>query len=190
MQTLLAQTGAMKAVNKIRLSLIAAVADNGVIGAGDRMPWRLSSDLKRFKSITMGKPLIMGRKTFDTIGRALAGRPNIVVSRNSGFAHKGVLVAPSLEAALIRAKEKARESAEGEIMVIGGGEIYRAAIDLADRLYITHVKAAPEGDTHFPPIDPGSWRATISEHRPEGPKDSAATTFVIYERVTRTGSND
>jgi len=170
-------------VNKIRLSLIAAVAENGVIGAGDRMPWRLSSDLKRFKSITTGKPVVMGRRTFETIGKPLAGRLNIVVSRKTDFAPDGVVLAPSLEAALIKAGEKARASADKEIMVIGGGEIYREAIDLADRLYITHVEAAPEGDTQFPPIDPGFWRATVSEHTPAGPKDSAATTFVIYERV-------
>ena len=170
-------------MNKIRLSLIAAVAENGVIGAGDRMPWRLSSDLKRFKSITTGKPVVMGRRTFETIGKPLAGRLNIVVSRKTDFAPDGVVLAPSLEAALIKAEEKVRTSADKEIMVIGGGEIYREAIDLADRLYITHVEAAPEGDTHFPPIDPGFWRATVSEHTPAGPKDSAATTFVIYERV-------
>ena len=187
---LLEPSGALKAVNKIRLSLIAAVAENGVIGVGDRIPWRLSSDLKRFRSITMGKPVIMGRKTFESIGKPLAGRPNIVISRKSDFAHEGILVAQSFEAALSKATEKARASAEQEIMVIGGSEIYRAAIDLADRLYITHVEAAPEGDTHFPPIDPGCWRAVSSEHAPKGPKDSAATTFVIYERVTPTRPND
>jgi dihydrofolate reductase len=173
----------MKAVGKIRLSLIAAVAKNGVIGAGDRLPWRLSSDLRRFKSITMGKPAIMGRKTFETIGKPLAGRLNIVVSRNADLGYEGVVVAPSFEAALAKAEEGAQVSVDKEIMVIGGGEIYHAAIDLADRLYVTHVEAAPEGDTYFPPIDPATWRATISEHTPEGPKDSVATTFVIYERV-------
>lgn len=176
-------------MNKIRLSLIAAVAENGVIGAGDRMPWRLSSDLKRFKSITMGKPVVMGRKTFETIGKPLAGRLNVVVSRNSDFAHEGVLVAPSFEAALIKAEEKAQASDDKEIMVIGGGEIYREAIDLADRLYITHVAASPEGDIYFPPIDPESWRATVSEHIPEGSRDSTATTFVIYERAARKRSD-
>jgi dihydrofolate reductase len=173
----------MNAVNKTRLSLVAAVAENGVIGAGNRMPWRLSSDLKRFKSITMGKSVIMGRKTFETIGKPLSGRLNIVVSRSSDFTHEGVFVAPSFEAALVSAEGEAHASAEGEIMVIGGGEVYRAAIDLADRLYITHVEAAPEGDTHFPRIDPATWRATSAEPAPEGPKDSAATTFVIYERI-------
>ena len=170
-------------MNEIRLSLIAAVAENGVIGAGERMPWRLSSDLKRFKNITMGKPVIMGRKTFETIGKPLVGRLNIVVSRNSDFVRQGVFVAPNFEAALAEAREKAQESARDEVMVIGGGEVYRAAIGLADRLYITHVDAAPDGDTFFQPIDPQCWRATTVEHTPEGPNDSAATTFVIYERI-------
>lgn len=167
----------------IRLSLIAAVAENGVVGAGDAMPWRLSSDMKRFKSLTMGKPVIMGRKTFETIGKPLTGRVNIVISRNSDFAPDGVIVASTLEAGLAKAEEGARAAAGEEIMVIGGGEIYHAAIDLAERLYITHVEASPEGDTQFPPINPALWRATTAERLPPGPKDSAATNFVVYERV-------
>jgi dihydrofolate reductase len=175
-------------VSDVRLSLIAAVAENGVIGAGDAMPWRLSSDLKRFKSITLGKPVIMGRKTFQTIGKPLPGRTNIVVSRQSGFAPEGVLVAPTLDAALVAAEEKAGAAAEPEIMVIGGGQIYREAIDRADRLYITHVEAAPKGDVYFPPIDPAVWRATTAERMPAGPKDSAATVFVVYERIAPPGT--
>lgn len=177
-------------MDKIRLSIIAAVAENGVIGVGDRMPWRLSSDLKRFKRITMGKPVIMGRKTFQTIGRPLPGRTNIVVSRRPDFAPEGVIVTPSFEAALAKAKEGARASADPEIMVVGGGEIYRTAIGLADRLYITHVEAAPDGDTYFPAIDPTIWQATGAERLPEGQKESAATTFVIYEHVGSECPND
>jgi dihydrofolate reductase len=170
-------------LNGVRLSIVAAVAENGVIGAGNTMPWRLSSDLRRFKSITIGKPVVMGRKTFESIGKPLAGRLNIVVSRQPGFAPEGVTVAPSLDAALVMAEEGAHATVDDEVMVIGGGEIYRAAIDLADRLYITHVEASPAGDTYFPPIDPAVWRATTAERVPAGPKDSAATTFVIYERI-------
>jgi dihydrofolate reductase len=164
----------------IRLSIIAAVAENGVIGAGNAMPWKLSSDLRRFKTLTMGKPVIMGRKTFSSIGKPLPGRPNIVVTRQADFVPGGVTVAASVDAALAAA-----EAAAGgdEIMVIGGGEVYRAAIDRADRLYITHVEAVPDGDTHFPPIDPAIWRATTAERLPSGPKDSEASTFVIYERI-------
>jgi dihydrofolate reductase len=170
-------------VNGIRLSVIAAVAENGVIGDRNRLPWKLTSDMKRFKAITMGKPVIMGRKTFEAIGKPLAGRVNIVVSGQSDFAPDGVAVAPSLEAALVAAETGARASGDEEIIVIGGGEVYRAAIGLADRLYITHVEAAPEGDAHFPAIDPARWRAVSAERLPAGPKDSAATTFVVYERI-------
>lgn len=163
------------------LSLIAAVAKNSVVGAGGTMPWRLSSDLKRFKSITMGKPVIMGRKTYESIGKPLPGRTNIVVSRRGSFAPDGVTVVSTIDAAIARAS-KSTPSDDGEIMVIGGGEIYRAAMEQADRLYITHVEASPEGDVHFPKIDPAIWRATNKTSTPAGPKDSAATTFVVYER--------
>jgi dihydrofolate reductase len=167
----------------IRLSLIAAVAENRVIGFGNDMPWRLSSDMKRFKRLTMGKPVIMGRKTFETLGKPLQGRHNIVVSRRLGFEPAGVTVAPSFEAALIAAEEGARASGDDEIMVIGGGEIYAAAMPLADRLYLTHVEAKPEGDTRFPVIDPAVWRAVSAERWPASDKDSAPTTFVVYDRI-------
>lgn len=165
----------------IRLSLIAAVARNNVIGNSDALPWRLSSDLRRFKRLTMGKPIVMGRKTYETIGKPLPGRLNIVVSRQPDFAPSGIVVARSFDAALARARQDV--DADNEIMVIGGGEIYSAAIARADRLYITHVDAAPDGDTHFPLIDPVLWRPTYTEALPAGAKDSAATRFVVYERV-------
>ena len=168
----------------VRLSLIAAVADNGVIGAGGKMPWRLSTDMKRFRRLTLGKPVIMGRKTFATIGKPLDGRQNIVVTRQAGFDADGVQVSPSLETAIGIAAERAVAEGGDEVMVIGGGEIYALALSLADRLYITHVEAAPEGDTRFPEIDPGTWRATRTERIPVGDKDSAATRFVVYERLT------
>ena len=164
------------------VSVIAAVADNGVIGSNRAMPWRLSSDMQRFKRLTMGKPVVMGRKTFESIGKPLAGRLNVVVSRQPDFRPAGVTVAASLDAALALAA-KAAGSDNGEVMVAGGGEIYAAAIGLVDRLYITHVEARPEGDTRFPDIDPTVWRATATETVPAGEKDSAATRFVIYERV-------
>jgi dihydrofolate reductase len=169
-------------VTGVRLSLIAAVAGNGVIGAGGKLPWRLSTDMKRFRRLTMGKPVIMGRKTFASMGKALDGRGNIVVTRQADFAAAGVVVARSLESA-IRSAEESAAGGGGEVMVIGGGEIYAAALALADRLYITHVAAAPEGEVRFPAIDPNQWRATVTEEVPAGDKDSAATTFVIYERV-------
>lgn len=169
-------------MDRIRLSLIAAVAENGVIGVDDRMPWRLSSDLKRFRSITMGKPVIMGRKTFESIGKPLPGRANIVISGNRDFSPEGVVVVRSFEAAVAEAEAGARVAGETEAMVIGGSALYREAIGRADRLYITHVEATPEGDAHFPEIDPVTWRASVTERLPAGPRDDAATKFVIYDR--------
>lgn len=164
------------------ITLIAAVARNGVIGADGGMPWRLSTDLKRFKALTLGKPLIMGRRTFQSIGKPLPGRTNIVVTRAESFLHDGVLVAHTIDGALLAAGRAPGGTAE--ICVIGGGELYRQTIDRAERLCITHVDAAPPGDTLFPPIDPGRWQAISQEVAPAGEKDSAATRFVVYERVT------
>lgn len=165
------------------IALIAAVAENGVIGAGGAMPWRLATDMKRFKALTMGKPVIMGRKTFASIGKPLAGRANIVVTRERRFLAEGVTVAPDLAEAIAAATAAAARTGVGEVMVIGGGEIYAQAMPHADRLYVTHVHAAPEGDARFPRIDPGMWRAVAREAFAAGEKDSAATTFVTYERI-------
>jgi dihydrofolate reductase len=167
----------------VHLSIIAAVGENGVIGTGGGMPWRLSTDMQRFKRLTMGKPVIMGRKTFESLGKPLAGRRNIVVTGNRDFTPEGVTVAPDFEAALTAAREFARLDGVDEAMVIGGGQVYRESIPKVDRLYITHVEAIPEGDTHFPDIDPARWKVASSEAVSAGPRDSAATTFVIYERV-------
>ncbi len=168
--------------SRIRLSLIAAVAANRVIGNAGKLPWRLSSDLKRFRRLTLGKPVIMGRKTFEAIGRPLDGRLNVVVTRQPGFAAAGATAAPSFAAARRIAEEHAAATGVDEVMVIGGGEVYAAALAIADRLYITHVEAMPAGDTVFPEIDPGAWGATVSERCPAGDKDSAATVFTVYDR--------
>ncbi len=167
----------------MRISLIAAVAANRVIGDGSGMPWRLSTDMKRFKALTMGKPVVVGRKTFETLGKPLPGRTNIVVTRRAGFRPEGVIVAVDLDSALVQAQHVAAETGADEVMVIGGGEIYAAAIAAADRLYITHVDAEPVGNTRFPSIDPMVWRATRREPVPAGEKDSAATVFTVYERI-------
>ena len=167
----------------MRLSLVAAVARNGVIGANQAMPWRLSTDLQRFKRLTLGKPVVMGRKTFETIGKPLAGRFNIVVTGRSGVPPEGVVFAPSLDAAMVLAEAEATLTGADEAMIIGGGTLYAAAIGRADRLYITHVEASPPGDTHFPSIDPGIWKSISSERVEAGEKDSVATRFVIYERA-------
>ncbi len=175
-------------IGGIRVSIIAAVAENGVIGRDNGLPWRLSSDLKRFKRITMSKPLVVGRKTFASIGKPLAGRTNIVVSRAAGTVIEGTTVSPSLEAALALAREQAVRDGVDEVIVGGGEEVYRAALPLADRLYITHVAATPEGDAYFPPIDPTVWRAVSREAVPAGEKDSAPTIFVVYERTAAGGA--
>jgi dihydrofolate reductase len=166
----------------LALVLVAAVADNGVIGQGGGLPWRLKSDLRNFRAITMGKPVVMGRKTYLSIGKPLAGRTNIVVSRNRDFAAPGVMVAPSIEAALTAARGDALRRSADAVAVIGGAELYAHMIGYADRLVITHVHLRPEGDTMFPVIDPGLWREVErSEHDP-GPDDAAGFTVLVYER--------
>ncbi len=167
----------------MRISLIAAVAANGVIGNGSSMPWRLSTDMKRFKQLTMGKPVVVGRKTFETFGKPLPGRTNIVVTRRTDYAQDGATVVRDLDAALVVAADVARAAGGDEVMVIGGGEIYAMAIGRADRLYITHVAAEPAGGTHFPPIDPTKWRPVSRERVPAGERDNAATEFTVYERI-------
>lgn len=169
-------------MSDVTVAIIAAVARNGVIGADGAMPWRLSTDLRRFKALTLGHPVVMGRRTFEAIGRPLPGRTNIVVSRRDGFAPEGVTVAPSLAAGLAAGRHAAAAAGVDTLFVIGGGEIYRAALPVAGRLLITHVEAEPDGDTRFPAIDPAEWAAVAEESVPAGATDSAATRFVNYER--------
>ena len=164
------------------LVLVAAVARNGIIGANGGIPWRLSSDLKRFKALTWGKPLVMGRKTFDSIGRALPGRETIVVTRDSGFAPPGVFVAHGVDRALDLANERARVMGAGEIIIAGGAEIYAQTIEQASRLFITEVALDAEGEARFPLIDPLQWREVRRETGDRGPRDDADFAFVEYER--------
>ena len=168
-----------------KIVLIAAVAENGVIGRDGGMPWRLSSDLKRFKADTLGKPIIMGRRTFDSLGRALPGRTNIVVTRNPSFDAEGCLVFNSLTDAFNASFEEARALGAGDICVIGGGQIYKDAFSQADRLLITHVNAALDGDTVFPEIKPDEWQVVEAMDFPAGEKDDYPTRYVVYERKTR-----
>jgi dihydrofolate reductase len=165
-----------------RLALIAAVAENGVIGADGKMPWKLSTDLKRFKQLTLGKPVIMGRRTWASLGKPLVDRLNIVVTHDRRFSADGAVVAHSLDEAVALANDWARGQGGDEVMVIGGGEIYRQAIGKADRLYLTHVEAAPAGDAHFPEVPTTVWQATSRESHPAGDKDTAPTRFVVYDR--------
>jgi dihydrofolate reductase len=170
------------AAHKPTLTLVVAVAENGVIGAKGGLPWRLSSDLKRFKADTIGKPVVMGRKTFLSIGKPLPGRDNIVVTRDKGFGFEGVAVARSVDEALELAVSAAAERGASDITVIGGGEIYNQLLDRADRLILTHVFASPDGDTRFPTVDSAVWQSTESEDFPAGEKDSHATRRVVYVR--------
>jgi dihydrofolate reductase len=160
------------------IALIAAVARNGAIGVANALPWRLSSDLKRFKALTMGKPLIMGRKTFASVGKPLSGRLSIVVTREATFAAEGVEVAHDLTAALALA----RAHDASEIMIGGGGEIYAQTIGMADRLYITEVGLEPEGDAVFPRISASEWREVSRVTGVRGARDEAEFAFVDYER--------
>jgi dihydrofolate reductase len=165
------------------IAIYVAIAENGVIGREGGLPWRLSADLKRFKADTMGKPIIMGRKTYEGIGRPLPGRLNIVVTRDKDWRAEGVEVAHSLSEAIALAKVRGRCMAGAvEICVVGGGEIYAQALPLADRLNVTHVLAEVDGDAHFPPIDPAAWRIVRSQDFPAGEKDSHATRYTVYER--------
>ncbi|MCW5715091.1 MAG: dihydrofolate reductase [Bauldia sp.] len=166
------------------LALIAAVADNGVIGADGGMPWRLSADMKRFRALTMGKPVVMGRKTYDSLGKPLEGRTNIVITRGALLAPPAITV-PSVQAGLAAGYDEAKRRGVDEVMVLGGGTIYAATISLADRLYITHVHSSPDGDTWFPAIQSADFEVVSSEETAPGPRDSHAATFVIYQRRNR-----
>jgi dihydrofolate reductase len=168
-----------------KLVIVVAVATNGVIGHEGDLPWRLSTDLKRFKALTIGKPVIMGRKTWASLGRPLPGRPNIVISRNAGFVAEGAEVAYSLDAALAIARRHAAAIAADEICIIGGGEIYRQSIGMADVLHVTEVQADVEGDTRFPAIDPAVFEKVLEEDLPRGEKDSHGMHFVTWRRKDR-----
>lgn len=163
----------------MKITLVAAVAENGVIGSEGGLPWRLSADLRRFKATTMGKPMVMGRKTWESIEkRPLPGRRNIVITRDPTYRAPGADVVAGLDEALALA----REEGAAEASIIGGGEIFALAMKLADRLDITHVLASIGGDTFFPAIDPQDWRVVSQESFPAGERDSHATRHVIYER--------
>ena len=163
-------------VDRPRITVIAAVARNGVIGRDNALPWRLPADMKHFKELTIGHTVIMGRKTYDSIGRPLPGRTNIVLTRSADFQAEGVIAAASLQRAL--------EIAAGaeEVMIIGGSRVYELALPGADRLYITHIEESYEGDAWFPEFDPTQWRVIASESHAPDLKNPCAYRFVTYER--------
>jgi len=167
----------------MKLSLIVAVSENNVIGRSGDLPWHLSADLQRFKKITMGHPMLMGRKTWESIGRPLPGRASIVISRQADYAtgHEEVPVAVNLDEAL----SLARQVAEGvdEVFVIGGANFYEMAFPCADRLLLTRVHAEVEGDVHFPEIDWDEWRMTEETHHGADDKNEFPHTYQVFERV-------
>lgn len=167
----------------MNIVLIAAIADNGVIGRGNGLPWRLKSDLQHFRALTMGKPVVMGRKTFMSIGKPLPGRTTIVVSRDRNFAAPGSVVAPSLEAALATARGDALRRGVDEIIVAGGADIYAQAMAVATRLAITEVHKPVEGDARFPTIDRNVWREIGRSEQQPGVEDEAGFAFVTYRRA-------
>lgn len=158
------------------ISLVVAVAENGVIGRENALPWRLSADLRRFKELTMGHTVIMGRKTFESIGKGLTGRRNLVVSRNPEFRPEGATRVPNLEAAFEAA------GPTGEVFVIGGSDIYRQAMPLAEKIFLTLVHAAPEGDAHFPLPDSVQWALVSTELHGADDKNEFSSEFRVYQR--------
>ncbi len=160
----------------MKLSIVVAMADNRVIGRGNRLPWHLPADLRHFKSLTMGKPVLMGRKTHDSIGRALPGRHNVVVTRQSGYMAKNCTVVNSIDSAL------AACSNDDEIMVIGGAELYRELLPLCETIYLTLVHGDFEGDTFFPEIAPEEWRETTRVEHPADEKNPHPYSFVVMQR--------
>ena len=165
----------------MEIVFVIAIAENGVIGAGGAIPWRQKSDMARFKALTIGKPVIMGRKTFETLRRPLPGRTNIVITRDADYRANGAIVTTSAADAGAVALGDALRRSVAEIAVIGGAEIYRQWIDRADRLEITEVHARPDGDTHFD-IDKAEWDEVERIRHPAGPDDSADYSYVTYRR--------
>lgn len=171
------------------VALIAAVANNGVVGRDNQLPWHLPGDLPYFKRVTLGKPVIMGRKTWESIGRPLPGRTNIVVSRQPQLQLQGAQVVATLQQALKLATAAAASTDGNEIMVIGGAEIYALALPLATRLYMTEVHAEVTGDAYFPSWDRSAWQECSREDHLGQDENSYRYSFVVYERKTRSGGS-
>lgn len=168
------------------LTIIVAVADNNVIGSANQLPWRLPDDLKRFKALSLGKPVVMGRKTFDSIGKPLPGRLNIVVSRQPGLQIPGCTVVTSLEQAIATAQPAADDAAKspaGEIVIVGGADIYRQALPQVAMIHLTRVHASVPGDVHFPELARNEWREVATEYHPADERHAYAFTFSTLQRV-------
>lgn len=169
-----------------RIAFVVAVARNGVIGREGGLPWRISSDLKRFKQITMGKPVIMGRKTWESLPRRpLPGRLNIVITRHRDYKAEGAVVVAGVDEALAQARAEQSE----EICVIGGSEIFRQMLPMTDRLYLTEVDLSPQGDVRFPPLDPTAWYETSREIHARSPGDDAGFVLRVLDRTSSAPHN-
>jgi dihydrofolate reductase len=167
----------------MNILLVAAIAQNGVIGRGNALPWRLKSDMQHFRALTMGKPVVMGRKTYLSIGKPLKGRTTIVISRDRNFTAPGIVVAPSLDAALAAARGDALRRNADTIIVAGGADIYAQAMPLATQLAVTHVHKRVDGDAHFPAIAADEWHESARSEHEAAAEDEAAFAFVSYERA-------
>ncbi|HZL29987.1 MAG TPA: dihydrofolate reductase [Pseudolabrys sp.] len=166
----------------MKIVLVAAIGENNVIGRDGQLPWRLKSDLQHFRRLTIHKPVVMGRKTYESIGKPLKDRTNIVLTKDLGLVVPGGVLANSMDAAMGYAREDAKKRGVDEIMVIGGGDVFDRMMPKADRLEITHVHASPSGDAFFPPIDPAEWREVACAEHAAGPDDSASFTVATYVR--------
>ncbi|MCP8937204.1 dihydrofolate reductase [Alsobacter sp. SYSU M60028] len=167
---------------RLPVALVVAVAENGVIGRDNGLIWRLKTDLRHFRALTLGRPVVMGRKTFDSIGKPLPGRETIVLTRDAGFAAPGVTVARSLDEALALGQKIGERLGADSVTVAGGAQVYAQAMPFADRLNVTLVHASPEGDALFPKVDPAVFSVVRREDHPAGPDDEHAFSFVDYER--------
>jgi dihydrofolate reductase len=167
----------------LKVVLVAAIGENGVIGREGQLPWRLKSDLQHFRRVTTNHPIIMGRKTYESIGRVLPERTNIVLTRDLGLIAPGAVLATSMDAAFGYAREDAKKRGVDAVMVIGGSDIFALTMAAADKLEITRVHASPEGDVLFPEIDPAHWREVRRERYKRGPHDDADFTVLTYERM-------
>ena len=168
--------------DKVAIAFVVAAAQNGVIGRDGQLPWRLPSDLKRFRQLTLGKPVIMGRKTYQSIGKPLDGRDNIVLSRQSDFRASGVAVVGEIGQAIQLGRRLAAARGVHEVAIIGGAEVFRAALAEADRIYLTCVHGAPEGETRLPALDPEAWQETAREPMPKGANDQYPADFIVLDR--------
>ncbi len=167
---------------QVRIAFVVAVAENGIIGTKGKLPWRLPSDLKRFRKLTLDKPIIMGRKTYESIGKPLDRRDTIVVTKQEGFRSSGVRFASTLEDAIALGRQLAAARGANEVMIVGGEEVFRRALAYADRIYLTLVHAAPAGDTRFEMPDSRTWQETAREPMRQSPDDQFPADFMVLDR--------